>query len=129
MSGRLGSVEYEQRVIRWLQHYLLDQDARIGRPGQKITIEEVRLETTEPEDTFIILFRDSKRPHCVFGFRMSAINHTDPHLMFPASDETQMAVEEPEIWANLIKVNLQEKIEAANYGLPDECDSEHITWI
>ncbi len=117
---------YEQRVLARLQHDLLVQNPQIGQGNKSITIDEVRLEEGGPEgDTVVILFRELGRPHCVFGFRTLAHEPT-PQLL---PDGRRGEIDDAEGWAFVIMVNLREHIEAADMGLPGDCDANGITWI
>jgi hypothetical protein len=109
---------YEQRLLVWLQRKLLEHP--IGQGDKRISIEDVHLEKGEREgDTVVILFREVRRPRCVFGFRMETREPGIP----PTPDES------PEGWGEVIFANLQERIEAVDMGLPEDCDSNSITWI
>jgi hypothetical protein len=109
---------YEQRLLVWLQRKLVEH--RIGQGEKRISVEDVHLEKGESEgEMVVILFREVRRLRCVFGFRMQA---REPG-MSPAHDES------PEGWGEVIFANLQEHVEAADMGLPKDCDPNSITWI
>lgn len=117
---------YEQRVLAQLQHDLLERNPQIGQGEKQITIDEVRLEQGRPEgDIVVILFREAERPQCVFGFRAPAHEPT-PQLL---PDGQLGESDDPEGWAFVIMANLREHIEAADMGLPEDCDPNDITWI
>jgi hypothetical protein len=109
---------YEQQVLAWLQQQLNEQP--IGQGDRRITIDEARLEPGRPEgDLVVILFREARRPHRVFGFRTPAREPVSPHTPDPP----------PETVAATIFGNLMERVEAADMGLPKNCDASDITWI
>lgn len=122
---------YEQKVLFWLRKMLMENNPQIGSGKKQITVDEVRLEPGEPEDQVVILFREAARPHCLFGFRVPAREGT----LQGASEEQRKAWNNPEgtgpqVYADII-VNgwLRERIEAADMGLPANCDPRRITWI
>lgn len=109
----------------------MENNAQIGSGEKQITVEEVRLEPGEPEDQVVILFREAARPHCLFGYRVPARED----IVQGASEEQRKIWYDPEgigpqVYADII-VNgwLRERIEAADMGLPSNCDPHSITWI
>lgn len=122
---------YEQKVLFWLRKMLLEHDPQIGPEGRHITVDEVRLEPGKPDDQVVILLREARRPHCLFGFRFPA--REGPALGI--SEEDMRVLNDPEeigpqVEADII-VNgwLRERIEAADMGLPEDCAATGITWI
>jgi hypothetical protein len=70
--------EYEQTVLREPRRIVPNPNELAGRRedgglGEKIRVEEVWLDTSEPDHKVVILFRDLDRPECPFGFDMEAI--------------------------------------------------------
>lgn len=117
---------YEQQVLAWLRHELLEQDPHLGQGEKRIVVDEVRLEQGRPEgDMVVILFREVRRPQCIFGFRMELHEPGRPVLNTLDGRE----IEDPDSWANVIFANFQERIEAADMGLPEDCDPAGITWV
>ena len=112
-AGQLRRSEYKRRVMAWLQQYMINEDPKIGQGDKRIHIQKVYLEPGEGEENIAILFQETKRPDCLFGRRMPAIDPIEPYLL-QASDETWAEVEEPESWAIVILSQLQERIEAAD---------------
>jgi hypothetical protein len=122
---------YEQKVVAWLQDMLIEHDPHIGPGAKRIHVDEVRLETGESEgDWVVLLFREARRPQCIFGLRTPA---REPTL--PGTFEGQRKVWDdpagigPQVDADMIAARLREHIEAADIGLPQECDAGGITWI
>jgi hypothetical protein len=108
---------YQARVVGELRRLLLGLD---GCPktldwegtGSRVVVEEVRLEDTSNEGMVVVLYRDLRRPECLFGWRMGAIE--------PEEDQ--------EIWTTIVWANFNEHVIATPYGLPVECSEEGITW-
>lgn len=119
---------YEQGVLAWLKRELLEQDPHIGQGEKRIVVDEIRLEQGRPEgDMAVILFREVQRPQCIFGFRMEAREPGRPVLT--TLDGRLEEVVDPDGWAAVIYGNLLERVEAADMGLPEDCDPASITWI
>lgn len=122
---------YEQKVLFWLRKILMENDPHIGSGKKQITVDEVRLEPGEPEDQVVILFREVARPYCLFGYRAPAREDIDPQV----TEEQRKAWYDPEgmgpqVHADIIANGwLREHIEAADMGLPANCDPHNITWI
>ena len=109
--------EYQARILRELRQRLLDPDGRAKTldregTGSRVVVEEVRLEGPSGEGMVVVLYRDLRRPECLFGWRMEAM---EPEY-------------EPDIWATIVWANFQEYVIGTPYGLPAECSDEGITW-
>ena len=109
--------EYQARVIGELRWLLLDLDGRaktLDREStrSRIVVEDVRLEGSSGEGMVVVLYRDHRRPECLFGWRM----------------ETMEAENEPELWTTIVWANFIEHVIGTPYGLPAECSDEGITW-
>ncbi len=65
------ATSYEQKVLALLHTMLIEHDLQIGPGKRRIVVEEVRLEAGEPEEgaSAVILFREVRRPQCLFRFR------------------------------------------------------------
>jgi hypothetical protein len=126
------ATSYEQKVLAWLHTLLIEHDPHIGSGKRRIVVEEVRLEAVEPEagDSVVILFREIRRPQCLFGFLTRARESSTPGAF-----EWQRNVwdnpegEGPQVDADMIAARLREEVEAADIGLPEKCDATGITWI
>ena len=75
--------EYEGTVLRELHRILLSPDGQSRRfedegPGEKIRVEDVRLDASEPDHKVVILLRNLDRHECVFGFDMEAVEWHEP---------------------------------------------------
>jgi len=94
-----------------------------GPSGKGILIEDIHLEKDELEsEDIVILFREAKRLHCLFGFRMCAHESVGPDQLWSENDA-------PVGYGTVIYGNLMEHIQAAKMGLPEDCDTDNITWI
>ena len=80
--------------------------------GSRVVVEEVRLEGPSGEGMVAVLYRDLRRPECLFGWRMEAMK---PEY-------------EPDIWATIVCANFLEHVIGTPHGLPAECSGEGITW-
>ena len=118
---------YEGQVLTWLRRELSEYPPD-GPSGKSILVEDVYLEKGESQgEDIIILFREVERPSCLFGFRMLAREPIEPERQW-------REIEDPEGQApighgTVIYGNLMEHIQAADMGLPKECDPYGITWI
>jgi len=70
------ATSYEQKVLALLHTMLIEHDLQIGPGKRRIVVEEVRLEAGEPEEgaSAVILFREVRRPQCLFRFRTSGLS-------------------------------------------------------
>ena len=110
---------YGQHLLTVLRQRLIGQDAGIGKGDRHITIEDIRFEREGAGDErLVILFREKRRSHCLFGF----CPHSSYYQRSASDDEAVGDMEE-------IYANLQERVEATTMGLPNNCTSEGITWI
>ena len=122
--------EYEKVVLQSIRQILLDPQKQIDRPRTdtgKVWVDEVSLDTSEPEHDIVILFRDLDRPECKFGFRMKALEALD--VLDQASSPFFSLMDAAEIHAGVVWANFEEEIYAIGYGLPKTCASAEITWI
>ena len=118
---------YEQRVLLWLQQELAAYPPA-GPGGKDIFVEEVRLEQAEPEgQDIVILFREAGHPNCLFGFRMFAREPVELERQWKENEDPEGRA--PIGHGTVIYGNLMEHIQAADMGLPEECDPDGITCI
>lgn len=123
---------YERRVLAALREELVERDPGLEHAGNRIVVEDVRLEKSESPHRVHILFREESRPRCLFGFTAPAVEtgwDTDP-----TSDtidiDPSLGYSGPEEWASIfVAVGFMEQVEALGYGLPEECDPEGVTWV
>ncbi len=121
------TASYEQRVLQWVRREL-GAYPPAGPSGKGILVEDVHLEQGEPEgEDIVILFREVQRPHCLFGFRMVAREPVEPEQQWKEEEDPEGRA--PIGHGTVIYGNLMEHIQAADMGLPDECDPDGITWI
>ena len=75
-------------------------------------VEDVRIEyCSDGQAVIIVLYRDLRRPECLFGWSREA-----------------REAEEPEIWTTIVWANFHEHVIGSPYGLPAECRQEGIIW-
>ncbi len=115
---------YKERVRDWLQQRLCGRDSGIWSGSTQIIVDKVSLEQGEKGEVIVVLFRVLQRPDCLFGFRTDP---SPPLVLEP--DGTTTLDEGPEGHAEVIYVNLKERVEAADMGLPNTCAEKDITWI
>lgn len=72
----------------------------------------MRLCSSEGNDTISILYRGSRRPDCLLGWRMEAYSAED----------------DPRIWTTIGGANFMEHVVGTPFGLPEDCDPAGITW-
>ena len=112
----MGRSDYQKRVLAGLRRLLLDPDGgpkRLGPEGtgERVMVEDARIEDYLEGEMVIVLYRDLLRPECLFGWKMEAQQDEDP-----------------EIWTTLVWANFCEHVIGTPYGLPAECREEGITW-
>lgn len=100
---------YERLALAELRSPLLDPPCEYrtihhGRV-QHARIESVELDDSEPEHAFAVRMRDLERPERLFEWRK------------PAFDSREDAKE----YAGLVRIHLEEDVEAIGYGLLREC--------
>lgn len=121
--------EYERRVLRTLREELLGGDALVEREG-RIEGEDVRLDAPEEPHLVHILFRETARRECLFGFWSEAVEWDTE----PSADTIVLDVQRgywgPKEWASTLIVTwFMEQVEAVGHGLPPDCDPEGVTWV
>ncbi len=93
---------------RWLVEG--EREVPIGAGcAYKTLFEDVKLEIHEGEDVITVSFR-IKRDERLFGFRMEAVEPSDPRDLF---------YEDSERWAGIIVINLDEAILVGSRSRPD----------
>jgi hypothetical protein len=118
---------YEQRVLTFLQQEL-GKYPPAGPSGKSILIEDIRLEKGDAEgDDIVIVFRDVDHPHCLFGFCMFAREPVAPEQQWKESEDPEGRA--PMGHGTVIYGNFMEHLQAADMGLPEDCDTEGITWL
>lgn len=122
--------EYERQVLHKLWHELMEDEPLVERGG-RIRIEDVRLDTSGTLHQVHILFRETSRPDCLFGYWAEAVEYEEEKFSEdPIVLDTEEGYWGPEDWASTILVtNFEEQVEAVGLGLPPDCDTERITWI
>ena len=130
MKTKLTKDEYEAHVLKHLRDYLIPKrDPRVEGDGT-IRVEDVRLDTSRDDEHMVeVILSDATRPKCRFGWRYPATEADDREDPTPW-EAGPSGPEQAEVWAHAFALtNLQEQLEAAGHGLPDECDPERVTWV
>ncbi len=103
-----------------MRRVLLDRDKPYrsvhGGKEQCVRVESVELDVSGQEHEVVIMMRDLKRPECLFGRRVPAVE-PDTDLMYPES------------WATVVWANLEGDLQAIGYGLPRDCSADGINWF
>lgn len=122
-------MKYEELVRDALQRML--RERQIGHASKRILVEDVHLEAGgQYGDEVVVLFREVGRPHCLFGYRREAYEPPpadQPDWKWDESNDPQG--EGPQVAADMIFAHLQERVEASDMGLPEDCNPNSITWI
>ena len=111
--------QYKRQVLDHLRRWLVEGEREVpfGTGGAcKIFLEDVRLEAHEGEDTVAVSFRIEGDGR-LFGFRMEAAESEDP---------SDLLSEDPEGWAEIILINLDEAILVGSRSKPD---SQGTVWV
>lgn len=120
----MNTTDYENKVLAELRKVLLNSEQQKGAQyegssEQLVTVEEVRLETSSTGPNMIsILYRDRRRPECLFGWRREAVEPISPTGVLDG----------PEFWAIVAHANFWEHVEGSSDGLPADCLQDDITW-
>lgn len=121
--------EYERRVLAALRKELLEASPLVEREG-RITMEDVRLETSVSPHRVQMLFREVARPGCLFGFWAPAVEEEEESSADPIVLDTVEGYWGPEDWASTIVVtHFEEQVAALDLGLPPDCDPDATTWV
>jgi hypothetical protein len=121
--------EYESRVLQALRKELLEEKPLIESDAP-VKIEDIRLDTSGVEHQVHILFRETSRPECLFGFWSGSVEWGQDEASGPIVLDSQKGYWGPEEWASTLIVTwFEEQILAVGHGLPPDCDPDGITWV
>lgn len=125
----IGRDEYERRVLGKLREELLKGRPLIEREG-RIKVEDVSLDASGPLHRVLILFRETARAECLFGFWAKAVGEETESSADPLVFDPLEGYWGPEEWASTIVVtHFVEQVEALGLGLPADCDPDGISWV
>lgn len=85
-------------------------------PG--VSLESISLEGAFPATQLVIIFRHRSRPACRFGMKFE--------LWEGISPDSEV---DPDIIVTPAIAGVQEEIEAADLGLPEDCSPATVTWL
>jgi hypothetical protein len=85
-----------------------------------VWVEEVRLEGSYPDTTGLFILRDDRQPGCRFAWRLGEL--WDWRTF-------QDAGADPDDHAGWIELELDEDVEAVNYGIPIRCLEDVLTFM
>lgn len=75
----------------------------------------------------MIFFREVRRPHCLFGFRINARESAAPGQEWKEDEDPGGRV--PIRDGTVIYGNFMEQLQAADMGLPTDYAPKGVTWI
>lgn len=128
MTTRFKANEYENLILQTLHQGLVSEKHAIGREGL-IKIEDIRIEASKPERMIVVLFRETARPECLFGWRFPVSDESSQENSTGETTQT-LGPEQAIAWARAIVLsNFLEQIEASGLGLPSKCDPDDVTWV
>lgn len=126
--------EYKQIVLRELRRQLFDSGGHArhlrtwGETHKGLRIKEVWLNESSGEDEIAVLFRDLGRPECLFGFKASSVE--SERLGPDGTPRNYYTLEDAAAGhATVVRVNFEEEVYAAGYGLPKVCSPHGISWL
>lgn len=111
-----GPIATDEELNHWLERVGSGLREALWMPDQRpsgLEIESMEFEGEYPDIAVVIIFRESRRPGCRFGYRW-------PHLgeiaasKYPYNPDT------------VIFTNFQS---ARSLRLPEDCDPNEITWL
>lgn len=108
-------VTWEQRLRDALHDRFFEMPEALERAA---TIEDIAVEGFYPDLTVTILFKEHRRPECLFGFHWGS---TRPWV------EEHQVTETPETLATNVWANWDELF--APGVLPSDCAPRGITWV
>ena len=117
-------------MVDALRKEFIEGETLLEHRGNRVTVEDVKVNGSGPEHFVHILFREESRPECLFGFHTDLVEwDTDPLANTIVLDPS-VGCWGPEKWASqILATGFKEQVEALGHGLPSECDSEGITWV
>ena len=129
---RIQRDSYERRVLETLRREYIEADPGLTHKGNRVAVERIEIDGSDPPRRVSVLFREESRPGCLFGFQYVAVEpewDPDPSSETIVIDPSQGYCG-PEEWAGvLVSTYFMEQVEALGHGLPPECDPEKVTWV
>jgi hypothetical protein len=114
------SKAFERRLKERLEQRLAGRRRFQALDNDGVWVEEVLLEGSYPDTTGLIILRDDRQPGCRFAWRLGEL--WDWRTF-------QDAGADPDDHAGWIELELDEDVEAVNYGIPIRCLEDVLTFM
>jgi hypothetical protein len=111
---------FERHLKERLEQRLAGRRRFQAHDNDGVWVEEVLLEGSYPDTTGAIILRDDRQPGCRFAWRLVGL--WDWRAF-------QMAGADPDGQASWIEIELDEDVEAVNYGIPIRCLEGELTFM
>jgi hypothetical protein len=111
---------FERRLKERLERRLAGRRSFQAHDNDGVWVEEVRMEGSYPDTTGAIILRDDRQPGCRFAWSLGEL--WDWRAFGDAGAD-------PDEQASWIEMNLDEDVEAVNYGIPIRCIEGELTFV
>lgn len=111
---------FERRLKERLEQMLVGRRRFQAHHNDGVWVEEVRLDGSYPDTTGAIILRDDRQRGCRFAWRLGELWDWRSFKMTGADPHEQ---------TNWIVLNLDEDVEAVNYGIPIRCLEGEVTFM
>jgi hypothetical protein len=111
---------FERRLKERLERRLAGRRRFQAHDNDGVWVEEVRMEGSYPDTTGAIILRDDRQPGCRFAWSLGEL--WDWRAFGDAGAD-------PDEQASWIEMNLDEDVEAVNYGIPIRCIEGELTFV
>jgi hypothetical protein len=109
---------FERHLKEQLEQRLAGRKRFQAHDNDGVWVEEIRLEDSHPDTTGVIILRDDRQPGCRFAWSFGQLWDWR---------DFEQAGANPEDHAWWIEMNLDEDVEAVNYGIPIRCVEDDLT--
>jgi len=111
---------FERRLKERLEQMLVGRRRFQAHHNDGVWVEEVRLDGSYPDTTGAIILRDDRQPGCRFAWRLGELWDWRSFKMTGADPHEQ---------TNWIVLDLDEDVEAVNYGIPIRCLEGEVAFM
>jgi hypothetical protein len=115
------SAAFERRLKERLEQQLACRRRFQAHDNDGVWVEEVRLEGSYPDTTGLIILRDDRQPGCRFAWSLGDLWDWRAFELAGTAD--------PDDHAWWIELDLDEDVEAVNYGIPIRCLEGELTFM